>query len=59
MSILELIGLIIVVTFIFIFICWIFWVTCKLYDLEKRLDNQNIINEKFKLKKEYKEDYDD
>ena len=59
MSILELIGLITVVTFVIIFIYWIYWVTCKLYDLEKRLDNQNIINKKFKIKKKYKEDYDD
>ena len=56
---LEFMGSIFVGILIASFVFWVIGISIKVNELEKRLDKQNEINQHFKLKKEYREDYDE
>lgn len=52
--ILQFLGYIFLFCIILLVIYWGYYVTCMLEKLEARLDKQDKINRKFKLKKKYK-----
>ena len=56
---LEFMGSLFVDILIASFVFWVIGISIKVNELEKRLDKQNEINQHFKLKKEYREDYDE
>ena len=56
---LEFMGSLFVGILIASFVFWVIGISIKVNELEKRLDKQNEINQHFKLKKEYREDYDE
>lgn len=52
--VLQFLGCMFLICIILLVIDWGYHVTCKLRELEARLDKQDGTNRKFKLKKKYK-----